>query len=191
MTYEVELLNLQMETTAKMQDIEKLQNKFSEYTPLSTTRFVQDDLREVIKKEDFDILAREQDNLKKDLGRLCSKEELVNRLNIFNNDVNVKLQERPTNSSIKKVLGTYDIKIDHISYVLNEAVEKLDRTQADQDKEIGSLAREINEFAKDLSLKLDKNDATRIWKHFQRFAEYSDLKDLYAKCIPELAKFEQ
>jgi len=40
MTYEVELLNLQMETTAKMADIEKIVNKFSEYTPLSTTRFV-------------------------------------------------------------------------------------------------------------------------------------------------------
>lgn len=38
---------------------------------------------------------------------------------------------------------------------------------------------------------MDKTDATKIWKHFQRFADYSDLKDLYTKCIPELAKFEQ
>lgn len=30
-----------------------------------------------------------------------------------------------------------------------------------------------------------------IWKHFQRFAEYNDLKDLYNKCVPELAKFEE
>lgn len=40
-------------------------------------------------------------------------------------------------------------------------------------------------------LKLDKNDAAGIWKHFGRFAEYADLKDLYNKCVPELAKFEQ
>ena len=38
---------------------------------------------------------------------------------------------------------------------------------------------------------MDKNDATRIWTYFQRFAEYDDLKELYQKCIPELAKFEQ
>ena len=44
---------------------------------------------------------------------------------------------------------------------------------------------------KDMLLKLDKNDATAIWKYFQRFAEYDDLKELYGKCIPELAKFEQ
>lgn len=40
-------------------------------------------------------------------------------------------------------------------------------------------------------MKLDKREGTKIWKHFQRFAEYDDLKDLYNKCIPELAKFEQ
>ena len=35
------------------------------------------------------------------------------------------------------------------------------------------------------------NDGKKIWDHLQRFAEYSDLKDLYQKCIPQLAKFEQ
>lgn len=39
--------------------------------------------------------------------------------------------------------------------------------------------------------KLDKNDAKQIWSHFQRFAEYKDLKDLYHKTLPEIAKFEQ
>ena len=40
-------------------------------------------------------------------------------------------------------------------------------------------------------LKLNKSEATSIWVHFQRFAEYDDLKDLYVKCMPQLAKFEQ
>ena len=34
------------------------------------------------------------------------------------------------------------------------------------------------------------DEGKKIWEHFQRFAEYQDLKDLYRKCIPELAKFE-
>jgi hypothetical protein len=42
-----------------------------------------------------------------------------------------------------------------------------------------------------MMLKLNKNDATSIWNYFQRFAEYDDLKDLYNKVLPELAKFEQ
>ena len=49
----------------------------------------------------------------------------------------------------------------------------------------------MNLVNKNLQFKLDKNDATRIWKYFDRFALYSDLKDLFAKCLPSLAKFEQ
>lgn len=30
-----------------------------------------------------------------------------------------------------------------------------------------------------------------MWRNFQRFAEYSDMKALYDKCVPEIAKFEQ
>lgn len=30
-----------------------------------------------------------------------------------------------------------------------------------------------------------------IWKHFERFSLYEDLKTLYSKVIPEIAKFEQ
>ena len=42
-----------------------------------------------------------------------------------------------------------------------------------------------------MATKLDLHEAKKIWDYFQRFAEYSDLKELYAKCIPPLAKFEQ
>jgi len=42
-----------------------------------------------------------------------------------------------------------------------------------------------------LTSTLTASDGQRIWKHFQRFAEYEDLKDLYQKVVPEIAKFEQ
>ena len=46
-------------------------------------------------------------------------------------------------------------------------------------------------MATDIQTRLSGNDGKRIWRHFQRFAEYNDLKDLYNKCIPELVRFEQ
>ena len=70
-------------------------------------------------------------------------------------------------------------------------MEKVDRTQADQDKEIVQLGKELKAFSTELKLKLDKNDAKLIWQHFKRFAYYEDLKDLNSKFLPELAKFEQ
>ena len=43
---------------------------------------------------------------------------------------------------------------------------------------------------KELKQKLTIKDGQRIWKHFQRFCEYEDLKDLYSKVLPEIVKFE-
>ena len=43
----------------------------------------------------------------------------------------------------------------------------------------------------ELATKLDRQDGKKIWDQFQRFCEYTDLKDLYSKVIPEIAKFEQ
>lgn len=45
-------------------------------------------------------------------------------------------------------------------------MEKLDTTQADQDKEISLLNGEVTNTQKELLLKLNKNDATAIWRHF-------------------------
>ena len=39
--------------------------------------------------------------------------------------------------------------------------------------------------------KLTSADGKRFWRQLQRFAEYEDMKDLYSKVIPEIAKFEQ
>ena len=38
--------------------------------------------------------------------------------------------------------------------------------------------------------KIDREEVTKIWAYFQRFAEYKDLKKLHTIVIPEIAKFE-
>jgi hypothetical protein len=73
---------------------------------------IKDDIKDFVKSEEFNNVAREVEYLKKDLSKLCTKEELITRLNVFNSDVNVKLQERPTISYLKKVLSAYDVKIE-------------------------------------------------------------------------------
>ena len=41
-----------------------------------------------------------------------------------------------------------------------------------------------------MSKKLDYEDGKKLWRHFSRYAEYDDLKDLYKKVMPEILKFE-
>jgi len=41
-----------------------------------------------------------------------------------------------------------------------------------------------------MDLKLEKTDGKALWKNFQRFSEYEDLRELYNKVVPEIIKFE-
>lgn len=42
-----------------------------------------------------------------------------------------------------------------------------------------------------MSDKVGQHDLIKIWKHFDRFALYEDLKELHQKTLPEIIKFEQ
>ena len=94
---------------------------------MSVIKGIQEDMNEAIKKEQFDIIMADIEFLKKDLGKLCTKEELVTRLNVFNSDINTKLSDRPTIIYFKKVLSAYDTKIDSFNFALNDHIMKLDK----------------------------------------------------------------
>ena len=70
-------------------------------------------------------------------------------------------------------------------------MERLDTMGQSLSSEINDLDAYIKKVETHMGEKMNYKDSQKIWQHFQRFAEYSDLKDLYSKTIPELAKFEQ
>ena len=89
--------------------------------------------------------------VKKDVGRLTSKDEITNRINVLNSDINTKLRERPTFNHIKKSLDAYDLKIASVEATLDETIEKLERTQKDQDKEILELGLSVEKCQNEAS----------------------------------------
>lgn len=58
-------------------------------------------------------------------------------------------------------------------------------------KELVGFNQEIDKLVKELDKKVEQDDLVKIWKHFDRFSLYDDLKVLYGKVIPEIAKFEE
>ena len=52
------------------------------------------------------------------------------------------------------------------------------------------MSDEISKIQHEMDNSFTKTDGQRIWRAMQRFAEYNDLKDLYERCIPQIAKFE-
>ena len=71
--------------------------------------------------------------------------------------------------------------------VLTTKVDSIGTNLNDFDNEYKLLDEEINNIKK---VMLTVDDGKRIWKHFQRFCEYEDLKDLYSRTMPEINKFE-
>lgn len=70
-------------------------------------------------------------------------------------------------------------------------IELADIQHKEMDKELGVFAAKIQRFEMQLDDKIELPILQPIWKNFERFALYDDLKDLYSKVLPEIVKFEQ
>ena len=66
-----------------------------------------------------------------------------------------------------------------------------DQQQEDINEELVGFNKEMDGLRRELDKKIEQEDLQKIWKHFDRFSLYDDLKVLYGKVIPEIAKFEQ
>ena len=62
--------------------------------------------------------------------------------------------------------------------------------QNDLNEELKNYNESIDTIHQSLELKVETKELTPIWKHFERFALYEDLKDLYNIVIPKIANFE-
>lgn len=60
----------------------------------------------------------------------------------------------------------------------------LDNEHKNSKIEIGRLKREMEE-------KAPLEEIGKLWHHFLNYAEYKELKELYNKVIPHLARYEQ
>ena len=56
------------------------------------------DIKNFVKLETFNILADDILYMKKDIDKFVVKNELLSRLNVLNQDVNIKFKDRPTRS---------------------------------------------------------------------------------------------
>ena len=57
-------------------------------------------------------------------------------------------------------------------------------------EEMERVRDEFRAFERKLMGKVDVEEVRRIWDNFANYALYDDLKDLYAKTMPEIKKFE-
>jgi hypothetical protein len=54
-------------------------------------RDLQDNVGEKVSRSDFNVVQSEINYLRKDMSKMCTKEEFLTRLNVFNSHINTKL----------------------------------------------------------------------------------------------------
>ena len=109
-------------------------------------------------------------------------------------EVAQKVDARPTKEIVNKSLAKLNQKmtsyVDEQDQKLNIKILQIYERLEKFDKELIQLNESYCLIEQKVENRLTKQDGQRLWKHFQRFCEYEDLKDLYSKVIPEIAKFE-
>ena len=115
---------------------------------------------------------------------------MIQRLQSLNNDIISRLDEKPSFKLFNKSLNEYDLKLKVFNSFLDQRVQEMNEKVLNLDADVLDLDMYVKKTQAHIETKLDITESKKIWEHFQRFAMYNDLKDLYSKCLPEIAKFE-
>jgi len=74
MGYEIGVMKLTCDSMINRNDLDEVNNRFKEFTPMQLYRDLKEDISDFVKKEDVNILSRDMEFVQKDIGRLCTKE---------------------------------------------------------------------------------------------------------------------
>lgn len=88
---EIGLVRLKFEETPSKKDMEDLKKRIEDYAPLHMMKDLTENVQEKVSRSDFSVVQSEINYLRKDLSKMCSKEEFLTRLNVFNSHINTKL----------------------------------------------------------------------------------------------------
>lgn len=73
---------------------------------------------------------------------------------------------------------------------ITEELESQKKTMKRLQGEFADVIEVTNSQTELLKTKVDFPELEKIWMQFDRYCMYDDLKDLYAKTVPQIAKFE-
>jgi hypothetical protein len=75
---------------------------------------MKDDIDDKATKSEFEIIAEANDRIEREIGKFCTKGELMMRFDVFINENQMKLADRPTIGFFRKTMMDYDAKLNAI-----------------------------------------------------------------------------
>ncbi|CDW74827.1 UNKNOWN [Stylonychia lemnae] len=162
---EVSDIHQKLEMVATQEQVQVTQNKFLEYCTLTDLQRVVGHFDNFAKRNEFTKLQDKNKQFKSQIKmHFKQQEEFSDTLQFIREDFAKKLDT-------KLSLDAHNKKID-------EDIKT--RIQA----QFQTLSQEVKQ-------RTTQEETSRLWKNFQTYAEYNDLKELYNKVVPEVQKFEE
>eukprot|EP00347_Sterkiella_histriomuscorum_P012456 403368505 len=157
-------------------DIQKINSEMSMFVKTSDIELINFDINQRIKQVEINY---------------AKGEELVKAIKTLRSDLTQDIAKRVLIEDFNDKFAKYDFEIIKKFRTAQEELQTVEKKVTKIDSTIKSQINiDIHEIKKDLKLKTYTEETLRIWNNFQNYAEYSDLKDLYQKVLPELSKFE-
>lgn len=111
--YTMEAMKTSLETCAQKSELEDTKNLINlNYATKRTVDCLRQDIEDFVKRSDFSVLEAEQQKQSHHMGRLCTKEELIHRLNTFHSDMNNKLDRRIDKERFTRAMKELDGKLE-------------------------------------------------------------------------------
>ena len=192
----VRVLNIKTKSIITANELEQFQQSIDSCVKLPEFQQLEKHISEshATTQEEFDKMYEQFKVYRKEMHNMLTKNELFERLQGFTTELNQKIDQRPTkevvNTSLTKLDKKFTNLIDEQKAQTNLQFKKVQERQDRSDDEIFKLTKELSMLSQELLNKLTRQDGQRLWKHFQRFCEYEDLKDLYGRVMPQIANFE-
>ena len=87
-----------------------------------------------------------------------TKDEILTRFNLFNENMKSQLSDRPTIGYTKKILNAYEVKIKALTEQMQYCLDCNDQQQEDINQEVVNLNEEIDKLMKVLDKKIEQDD---------------------------------
>lgn len=116
---------------------------------------MKDQISDFVGKEEFFMLQAKTDTNTKSMGRLMSKDEIVHRLNLLNDNMMQHLSETVTIEYLKEVMEASDAKIDVFIEQYESQLDDFKKLYSKIDKEVAGFDESLSSFTSKLDLKIE------------------------------------
>ena len=123
-------------------------------------------------------------------AKFATATELTARVESVIEGFNKKMDYKLDTSQYNDRMTELEVEIEKNSKKSAKYAGKIAEAAAQTKSKVEESNKEIMHMRDEIEGKLTREEGSRLWGNFSRFAVYDDLKELYQKCLPAISIFE-